>query len=181
MRIIVISGKAQSGKDTSASMLKEAFEKRGDRTLITHFADLLKYVCKTYLGWDGQKDERGRKLLQEVGTEVFRKNDPDIWVKFVISILNNLGDNWDWVIIPDARFPNEVELLRDSGFDTTHFHIIRNNKEALPESQQKHISETAMDNYKSDVTILNYGTLDDLRSAINKIIIWQEEKAWKNS
>ena len=63
-RVITISGKARSGKDTTALLLKEALEKKGYRVLITHYADLLKFVCKEYFGWNGEKDEEGRTLIQ---------------------------------------------------------------------------------------------------------------------
>ena len=59
MKVICISGKAQHGKDTTAAILKELLEADGKSVKIAHFADLLKFICKTYFDWDGQKDERG--------------------------------------------------------------------------------------------------------------------------
>ena len=44
MRVIVISGKAQNGKDTTAGFLKEALEADGYSVLIAHYGDLVKYV-----------------------------------------------------------------------------------------------------------------------------------------
>lgn len=57
MKVITISGKAQNGKDTTAGLLKAALEADGYKVLITHYADLLKYICKQFFGWDGQKDD----------------------------------------------------------------------------------------------------------------------------
>ena len=57
----------------------------GYSTLIVHYADLLKYMCKTFFGWNGEKDEFGRSLLQRVGTDCIRNVEPDYWVDFVIS------------------------------------------------------------------------------------------------
>ena len=48
MKIICISAKAQHGKDTSALILKDIYESKGQKVLITHFADLLKYICKAF-------------------------------------------------------------------------------------------------------------------------------------
>lgn len=87
MQIISISGKAQHGKDTTASYLKESLERRGKKVLITHYGDLVKYVCAAFLGWDGKKDEAGRSLLQRVGTEYVRSKDKDYWVRFVQFML----------------------------------------------------------------------------------------------
>ena len=73
MKVITISGKAQNGKDTTARLLKDVLEDDGNTVLIAHYADLLKYICKQFFGWDGNKDEQGRHTLQYVGTDVIRK------------------------------------------------------------------------------------------------------------
>ena len=101
MRVICISGQAGAGKDTVGQIMKEQLERQGKSVLITHNADLLKYLCRTLFDWDGQKDEAGRSLLQYVGTDVVRKQRPDFWVNFLISIFDLFGDNWDYAIIPD--------------------------------------------------------------------------------
>ena len=105
MKIVCISGKAQHGKDTTAKLLEETLEAQGNRVLIAHYGDLVKYVCKTFFGWDGKKDEKGRTLLQRVGTDKIRAVSPDYWVDFIVSILDIFCDEWDYVLIPDTRFP----------------------------------------------------------------------------
>lgn len=62
MKIVCISGKAQHGKDTTAKLLEEILEAQGNRVLIAHYGDLVKYVCKTFFGWDGKKDERDARF-----------------------------------------------------------------------------------------------------------------------
>ena len=47
MKVICISAKARHGKDTAAEIMKEYLEMQGKKVLITHFADLLKYLCKS--------------------------------------------------------------------------------------------------------------------------------------
>lgn len=169
MKVIAISGRAQSGKDTSANMLREQLEAHGERVLIAHYADLLKYICRTFFGWDGKKDERGRRILQYVGTDVIRRKIPDYWVDFIISILELFGDNWDYVLIPDSRFPNEIETLKEHGFDVEHIRVVRPNfKSPLTAEQQKHPSETALDNVTPDYYFNNDGTLEDLSALITK-------------
>ena len=127
MKVICISGKAQHGKDTTATMLKEMLEKNGKNVIIAHFADLLKYICKTYFGWDGQKDERGRHILQYVGTDVIRAKSPNYWADFIVNFFSMFQDEWDYVILPDCRFPNEYELFKYSGIDTVLVRVVRPN------------------------------------------------------
>lgn len=168
MRVIAISGHAQNGKDTTAAIMSKKLEDHGDKVLIAHYADLLKFICRTYFGWNGEKDEQGRQLLQYVGTDVIRKQMPDYWVDFIISVLKLFDGEWDYVLIPDSRFPNEIEKLRDSGFDVQHVRVVRYGFiSPLTAEQQKHPSETALDNTVPDSYIINDGTLDDLDAAIN--------------
>lgn len=152
-------------------MLSEKLELEGKRVLVAHYADLLKYICKKFFGWDGNKDEKGRYILQYVGTDVIRQKMPDYWVDFIISILELFEDNWDYVLIPDSRFPNEIEKLREKGFDVSHVRIVRPNfVSPLTEEQKKHPSETALDNIEPDIWILNAGGFEDLRALINQLM-----------
>lgn len=168
MRVIVISGKARHGKDTTGELLREALEADGHRVLVTHYADLVKYVCKQFFGWDGVKDEKGRSILQYVGTDVVRKQAPDFWVWFVSSILKLFYDNWDFVLIPDCRFPNEIQYLKSEGFDVTHLRVVREDFDnGLTEEQKRHPSETALDDIEPDAYIMNDGTMKDLRRAVS--------------
>lgn len=177
MKVILISGKAQNGKDTTASILKQTLVDNGDRVLITHYADLLKYICTNYFGWDGKKDDKGRQMLQYVGTDVIRKQNPTLWVDFVAMILKYFKGNWNYVIIPDCRFPNEITRMIEAGFDTIHLRVHRPNFESpLTQEQQNHPSETALDNFGADVYIENDSTLTDLKYKIRK---WVEESLYE--
>lgn len=178
MKVILVSGKAQNGKDTAADMLRKKLISDNKRVLLIHYADLLKYICRNYFGWDGNKDEKGRQMLQYVGTDVIRKQNPTLWVDFVAMMLKYFHENWDYVIIPDTRFPNEVTTMVENGFDTVHLRIVRPNfVSPLTEEQQKHPSETALDNTTPDFYIENRGTLEDLDNTITR---WIKENLYGN-
>ncbi len=167
LKVIAISGKARHGKDTTALMMRIQLSIDSNKILVAHQADLLKYICRTFFGWDGQKDEAGRQLLQHVGTDVVRKKYPDFWVDFIVNMLKLFPDEWDYVLIPDCRFPNEIERMREAGLDVTHVRVVRPNFESpLTGEQQKHPSETALDEYPADAYIINDGTLHDLYEAV---------------
>lgn len=91
MRVVCISGKARHGKDTLATMMKRVLEDTyGKSVLIIRYADQLKFILREYFGWDGIKDERGRALLQYVGTDLARNADPNIWVEYVMKFIEVL-------------------------------------------------------------------------------------------
>ena len=88
-------------------------------------------------------------------------------------MLTFFKDKWDYVLIPDCRFPNEVNYLREVGFNTIHIRIIRDGFiSPLTEQQQNHPSETALDNVQADTYFHNNGTLSDLRE---KVVRWVTE------
>lgn len=172
MKIFAISGKAQHGKDTVAGILKETLVADGYSVLIVHYGDLLKHICRSIFGWDGKKDEHGRHTLQYVGTDVIRGKEPDYWVGFVAGILDMFPGEWDYVLIPDSRFPNEIEYLRARGFDVTHLRVVRPNfKSPLTKKQQQHLSETSLDGVEPDFRIENGGNLAELRAKIVDFLV----------
>lgn len=171
LKIICISGHARHGKDTVAGMIRKSLEDRGERVLVAHYADLVKYICRTFFDWNGEKDEYGRHMLQYVGTDVVREQQPDFWVNFIIQVLRFFGDNWSYVLIPDTRFPNEVEKLREAGFTVDHLRVQRDHFDSpLTEEQQKHASETALDETMPDHLIRNSGSLEDLATLTEQYV-----------
>ena len=179
LKFICISGHAGSGKDTVADMMRTYLWGYGERVLITHYADLLKYVCTNFFHWNGVKDEAGRTLLQHIGTDVVRSQEPDYWVGFLAHIFELFPDQWDFVIIPDCRFPNELDYLRAQGFDVTHIHINRPGFVGiLTDDQRSHASETSMDDIAPDHTIQNGGSLIDLIRSVTETTypIWKDEE-----
>ena len=169
-KVICISGKAQHGKDTTANMLKAGFEGRNNKVLIFHYADLLKYFCREYFGWNGEKDDVGRTLLQHVGTDVVRAKEPNYWVNFAKDFLKLFEDEWDYVLIPDCRFPNEIEVMKEN-FNAIHVRVVRTNFiSPLSEEQKHHISETALDEYAYDYVINNDSTKNNLGNELLEFI-----------
>lgn len=180
MTIITLSGKAESGKDTVAKILKYKLEDLGYSVLICHYADLLKYICKTFFGWNGQKDLEGRTLLQRVGTEGIRSQRPDYWVDFIKDILHFFPNEWDYVLIPDCRFPNEVDSLKD--FDVIPVKVTRPNYENhLTEEQRQHPSETMHEHIIFSYEIVNNGMIKNATDKVQDFINWMFEKDMQKS
>ena len=168
--VICISGKAQNGKDTTATYLYDYLTKKGKKSVIIHYADLLKFICQKYFRWNGVKDDNGRTLLQKVGTDIVRKREPNYWVDFVTGLIKLFKDEWDFVLIPDTRFPNELSCITNANLKLKHIRVTRPNfKSPLSEEQQKHPSETALDNTVADYNLINDSTLNDLYKKIEKI------------
>lgn len=169
-KIICISGKAGHGKDATGEFMRQFLVGKGKAAIVLHYADLLKYICTQCFEWNGIKDETGRSLLQYVGTDIVRKRDENFWVDYIARFLKVFEGEWDYAIIPDCRFPNECSRLKDSGFNVSHVRVVRTGFDtALSESQQAHISETAMLHVVPDYNIHNHSSLEQLKVSAENV------------
>lgn len=171
---ILISGKSGSGKDMLAQFMKEELEKKGKRVLIIHYGDAVKWILRDYFNWDGNKDVVGRTLLQRIGTDVVRAKHPNYWTGIVVGFIQAMEpySDFDVAIIPDARFPNEVDIALQELKGCIATRIERQNPDGTPwinpvltEDQQNHPSETSLDHYAFDYIIHNDEGLDVLKES----------------
>lgn len=168
-KIYLIGGKAQNGKDTLAGFMKHEFERAGKKVLILHFADYLKYICKNYFGWDGTKSDEGRYILQHVGTDLIRAKKPDFWITAVRELIEVLGEEYDYYLIPDTRFKNELSL-NVSGMETKTIRVKRLDFiSPLTLEQQNHQSEIDLD-YEYFHLRVYAGDLIELLTAAKNIV-----------
>jgi len=176
--IIAFAGRKQSGKTTSAEFVKDLFYSTALKigwvdydTKIYNFADPLKQnICidifgLTYnqcYGSDEQKNEfvdcywndkqlSAREVMQIVGTDIFRKMQNNVWANATINKIRH--DNKLLALIADCRFPNEVDVVRQSGGI-----VIKLNRNPY---NSDHDSETALDSNRYeqsnfDLTIDNH-------------------------
>jgi len=104
-KLIGFCGKMQNGKTTSAQLTKSLFPEYR----ICSFASRLKEIAYE-LGWDGVKDNKGRKVLQYLGTEVCRNIDGKYWIYQLHNTIKN--NEFEYVVIDDIRFQNEADFIK---------------------------------------------------------------------
>ena len=149
-------------------------ELKGKKVLIINYADYLKFIAQEYLGWDGKKNEAGRTLLQWLGTDFVRTRCPTFWVDIVCNFIRVFIDKYDYFCICDARFPDEVSIMKEN-FDTLSVHVTRLNFDnGLTQVQKNHPSEIALDGWKFDWYITSETGKDNLSYEIKKLIEWYE-------
>ncbi len=99
-KTIGITGLAGAGKTYAATWFK--LRTGGE---IWSFAAEIKCIAET-MGWNGEKDTRGRKLLQDLGS-IGREYDRQCWI-------NRMPTDRP-VIIDDLRYINEAAAIRAVG------------------------------------------------------------------
>ena len=169
--IVVIGGKARVGKTTSANYLYSAlkfYEFQGIRLYQTAFSYPIKELATAHFGWDGKKDEKGRRLLQVIGTEAGRAYDENIWVKKLEDRIFSQIFPYNFVFVDDWRFPNERDYFKENPFyDVTTIGIIREVR--LTGDAASHPSENSLDMSEMDFVIDNNGTIEELNNKLDTI------------
>ena len=170
MKVILISGKAEAGKDSTFDILNQLIPDEFKKVRMA-YGDYVKYTAKMLWGWNGKKDEEGRGHLQWWGTEYVRAIEPDFWVDTVIRLARIVKKDVDYLVVTDVRFPNEIVAWNKNEFDVITVRVERPGHEnALTEEQRQHLSETALDDWEFDVT-LRAKTLTELTREVKRELI----------
>lgn len=157
-KIILISAKAEHGKDTLAAYIKEKLEDKGEKVVIDRFAKYIKSYLKDYYGLDTTtKDEFTREKLQYLGTEKIKEqlNYKCFHALRLSQDFQIVSDDFDYFIVPDARFRDEFNYMKAMfPNECITVRVIRHDfKSSLTEEQLKHKSECDLDNAKFDYVI----------------------------
>jgi len=121
--------------------------------------------------------EKDPTLLQIWGTDFRRNIDKYYWINAlkpaIINIAHSLNGNKGYIIIPDVRFINETEFIKD--VNGVFIRIMRMNEDGTIFTDNarsaKHNSETELDGYKADYTVIaNSGDLKKIRKEADIII-----------
>lgn len=163
---------------------------------VYHFADYLKEICVNLFnlnpvniyGSDTQKNEftyikwedvpcnpnksgymTNREFMEHFGTKIIRQINNNAWVDSTVSKI--LSEDPQISIIPDVRFPNEVNKIKDAGGI-----VIRLTRDVFGSDAE---SESALDQNKFDwknfdMVIDNQNmTLEDLSNYLETNTFWR--------
>jgi DNA polymerase III delta prime subunit len=182
---LLFSARAGCGKTTSALYLNDKLSIEFN-CIVANFAGSLKSLARDGFGWDGLKDQRGRKLLQEVG-QIGRNYNPNLWVARTLARIENYpGYPFEFVLVDDWRFPNEVDYIRKNPLYSVYtVRIIAPNLEVLKGTPEYNdVSEVSLtDEMGYDFVVDNTSSFENLyiqldgivKSVINENIYYTEE------
>jgi dephospho-CoA kinase len=161
---IAIGGRMQVGKTTAADRLVErhGFVKYA-------LAGPIKEIAREEFGWDGRKDARGRRLLQEVGT-VGRNYRKEIWLDRFAARLS--AEDPPRAVVDDLRLEREEGYLRKLGFACV---LVTRPAELVPategaEEARGHETETEIGRLDADAVIDNAGSFDELYARLDRLV-----------
>ena len=163
--IIQLSGRKRSGKDWTATAIKQQLELHGYSVEVMSFAEPLKDIASIILDMplsdlESAKNNNDsiyqtgsyyneylttfRSMLQKLGTEAMKKYFGDfVWYDLLINRIEQ--SSADYILVPDYRFPEETipgaltVRIYSTSVDLT----------------DNHISETALDDFVFDHVLDN--------------------------
>ncbi len=103
-KIIVINGAAGSGKDTFVHLVREQAD-----CMVFNLStvDTIKQIAVSYFKWDGNKDDKGRKLLSDL---------KDAWTDYCdgpfMEMVDIISRRNDGLIFCHVREPQEIGIFK---------------------------------------------------------------------
>lgn len=170
--IILIAGKARSGKGELAHFLEEEL-KKNKKAVLSPYTKYLKQYIYEITGEYRDDDKKPRDLLQQISKELIKKrlNNPRFFINRQLEDLSFYQYFMDVVIIPDVRFQEEIEEIKKKFPNVVSIGIKRKNYvSTLTKEQQEDITETSLDNYNQYDYLLENTSLDNLYRDGLKII-----------
>jgi hypothetical protein len=193
MKVLLLGHYSRTGKDTLANWAIHYTKEWGLTAKKVSFAWKLKEVTHQLYGWAGLREPEfyetpeGAKL-RTVVLEPLGKTPIDIWVDFGTKAVRQqvYQDTWidyvlnqdyrgvDLLVIPDARFFNEIEAFADDGpsrgWDVMHAKVLR--------------AGFGPKDTESDLNLIDYGgwdtyfggSMQDLKEQGEAIAMWA--KGW---
>jgi len=176
-QIILIAGKARSGKNTIAEYLKKEATRLNKKVVISPYTKYLKQYIEEITGNPIDDQNKPRDLLQKISLELIKGKlkREDFFLQRQVEDIEIYSYFMDVIIIPDVRFPKEIEVIKKHFTNVISIGVTRENYQSnLTQEQQNDITETALDNYHNyDFEIKNNDKID-LKIIAKKVI--QETK-----
>jgi hypothetical protein len=167
MKVIVINGHAETGKDKFVKIFKDI---SGFRVKNISSVDKVKSIAEICFGWNGKKDDKSRKFLSEMKRIWAEFNDGptndilnkiEIDTKYCIEKDKNTNNN---VYFLHIREPEEIEKIKDVYGDNCITILIRKNNDSIPDNN----SDRNVENYKYQYIVNNNGNLNQLIKEVKK-------------
>lgn len=167
-KIFILSGKARSGKDTVAKIIKDYYKNKD--TIIISFGHYIKDYAKRVSNWDGSEETKPRDLLQQLGVELIKnKINNRLFINRILEDIEIFSYFYDIIVVDDARLVDELETLKDKYKDSISIRVIRDGFDnGLTLDQKNHLTETNLDNYNNFDYIIN--NKENLKENVENIL-----------
>lgn len=168
MKLFLIAGKAGSGKNEVADIIK----KNLNNSIVTGFSKYIKLFALEFTNWDGRDFNKPRAVLQSIG-DTLRSVREDFLTKRIkedLLVYQKLGiEN---VIVSDVRLINEIEYFKkEKDIEVITIRVnTKTSKRNLNESEKNHHTELELDNYNNFDYVIENNFNDNLEKDVIEIL-----------
>ena len=159
-RIIIINGSGGVGKDTFVEYCSEFANVKNISSV-----DIVKEAAKILVGWNGEKDEKSRKLLSDLKLmSIDYNNYPITYIKQQSEEFKNSKEQQ--IMFVHIREISEIQKVKE----------LLNAKTLLITSNKvkkivTNTSDANVEKYNYDYHIENNGSLDELKEKAKKFVM----------
>jgi len=148
--IILIAGRARSGKSTLAEYLKEEYKKQEKKVIVSPYTKYLKNYIEMITEEKIDEENKPRDMLQQISSKIIKEklNKPNFFIERQVEDIEIYSYFADVILIPDVRFPNEITTLKEKFNNVISIGIIRKNYISnMTKEQAEDITEIALNEY----------------------------------
>ena len=159
-KIILINGSGGVGKDTFVECCSEFVKLKNISSV-----DKVKEAAKTLVGWNGEKDDKSRKLLVDLKALSIEYNDyPMQYIKGQADEF--IENDEEQLMFVHIREISEIEKVKNM-LNAETLLITSNRVEKITTNN----SDANVDQYNYDYYISNDGTIDELKEKAKKFVM----------
>lgn len=152
--IFIINGSNRVGKN---KFVKYFIKYCNSTTFEISTVDVLKKIAKEYLGWDGKKDEKGRKFLVDLKKAWVEFNDGPF--NDVVKKIDKKKAEYSFVY---CREPVEIQKFKNYYGDNLVTVLMKKDDREVANNE----ADMNVSNYDYDYIIDNNGTKEELEEMI---------------
>lgn len=140
--VIVINGQGQSGKDTVCQIVGKNYKVKNISAI-----DPIKDIA-TYAGWNGEKDDKSRKMLADLKQVFIAYND--LPLNFILKEEDKFIDSDDEIMFVHCREKEEIEKIVKSVKSKVITLLIRRNDKFCRQKAFGNAADDCVDDYDYD-------------------------------
>ncbi len=161
-KIIVINGSGGVGKDTFVEFCSEFVKVKNISSV-----DKVKEAAEILVGWNGEKNDRSRKLLVDLKQLSIAYNDyPITYIKNEVN--DFLANSDQQIMFVHIREISEIKKVKEI-LNAKTLLITSSRVEKILTNQ----SDANVDQYEYDVYIENDGTLEEFRQKAKQFVLME--------
>lgn len=165
--IILIAGKARSGKNTVSKILESEFIKEKKEVIISPYTKYLKEYIHNITDWNIEdENNKPRDLLQKLSSELIKGKLglENLFINRQIEDIKIYSYFKDVIIINDVRFPKEIDTIKNIFTNVVSIQVKRSNYiSGLTKEQLQDVTETSLDNYNNFDYIIENDDIESLK------------------